>query len=433
MDAVVAITVLAALFGLLALGVWVAVTLIIVAGIALALFTSVPAGQVLATAGWTSTASYPLTALPLFIWMGEILTRSRLSEDLFTGLAPWVRRLPGGLAHVNIFGCGLFAAVSGSSAATCATVGRMTIPELRQRGFDDSLILGTLAGSATLGLLIPPSIILIVYGVAAEQSIVRLFIAGIVPGLALIVLFMLYVVIRATLRPDLVARPEPPLPMRERMRRSRRLIPVVLMIIGVLGAIYGGLASPTDAAAVGIALSLVFVWSMGDLDWPTFRDGLIAATRTTCMIIFIVTAAGFLTAAMGFVGLPRNLAAWIAAMQLSPYALIAALTVFFIIIGCFLDGVSIVILTTAIMMPTVDAAGIDPIWFGIFLVVAVEMSLVTPPVGFNLFVIQSITGLDIFRIARASLPFFGIMLAFIVILTALPGLATWLPQTMMAR
>jgi C4-dicarboxylate transporter, DctM subunit len=433
MEALITVTVLGALFGLLALGVWVAVTLIIVGGLAVILFTSVPIGQILATAGWSSTASYPLTALPLFIWMGEILTRSRLSEDLFTGLAPWVRRLPGGLAHVNIFGCGLFAAVSGSSAATCATVGRMTVPELRQRGFDDSFILGPLAGSATLGLLIPPSIILIVYGVAAEQSIVRLFIAGVVPGLLLIVLFMTYVIVRALLRPDLVPAAEAPIPLRERLKRSRRLMPVGLMIVGVLGAIYGGLASPTDAAAVGIALSLIFVWATGDLDWPTFRGGLIGATRTTCMIIFIVAGASFLTAAMGFIGLPRNLATWIGELGLSPYALIAALTVFFILIGCILDGVSIVILTTAIMMPMVYAAGLDPIWFGIFLVIAVEMSLVTPPVGFNLFVIQSITGVDIFRIALAALPFFLIMLGFIVILTLFPALATWLPQTMMAR
>lgn len=433
MELAVTVTVVGALFVLLAMGLWVAVSLLVVAGLSLVMFSNAPAGQLLATSGWSSIASYPLTALPLFIWMGEILTRSRLSSDLFTGLAPWLRRMPGGLVHANILGCGLFAAVSGSSAATCATVGRMAIPELRKRGYDDGLILGTLAGSATLGLLIPPSIILIVYGVAAEQSIARLFIAGFFPGLMLIALFTSYVVVRSLLDPRLAPQAEARLPFIEKLRRTRRLIPVALLIAGVIGAIYGGIASPTDAAAVGIALSLVFVWASGDLNWVVFRDGLFGATRTTCMIAFIVAGASFLSAAMGFVGLPRNLATWIGELGLSPHALIAALTVFFIIIGCILDGISIVILTTAIMLPMITAAGIDPIWFGIFLVIAVEMSQITPPVGFNLFVIQGMTGVNIFRIAKASLPFFFLMLFAIMLLVIFPGIATWLPQTMMSR
>lgn len=433
MDVIITLVVLGALFALLGLGLWVAVTLLVVAGLATSLFTNVPMGQLLATSGWTSVASYPLTALPLFIWMGEILTRSRLSEDLFTGLAPWMRRLPGGLVHVNVFGCGLFAAVSGSSAATCATVGRMAIPELRQRGYDDSLILGTLAGSATLGLLIPPSIILIVYGVATEQSIARLFIAGVIPGLLLIAFFTSYVVIRVLLQPSLAPIPEDRIPLRDRLRQSRRLIPVMLLILGVIGSIYGGIASPTDAAAVGIGLSLLFVRLSGDLTHETFLAGLLGATRTTCMIAFIVAGASFLTAAMGFIGLPRNLALWIGALELSPYALIATLTVFFVLIGCILDGVSMVILTTAIVLPMVEAAGLDPIWFGIYLVIVVEMSQITPPVGFNLFVIQGMTGVNIFRIASAAFPFFLLMLAAIIVLTAFPGFVTWLPQTMMER
>ncbi|WP_212526113.1 TRAP transporter large permease subunit [Actibacterium sp. MT2.3-13A] len=433
MDLAIAVTVFGVLFALLALGAWVAISLLIVAGVSLMLFANVPMGQLLATSGWSSVASYPLTALPLFIWMGEILTRSRLSSDLFTGLAPWLGRMPGGLVHANIYGCGLFAAVSGSSAATCATVGRMTVPELRKRGYDDDLILGTLAGSATLGLLIPPSIILIVYGVATEQSIARLFIAGVVPGLVLIAMFTAYVMFRSRLDPKLMPAAEAALPIRERLRQTRSLAPVAILIAGIIGSIYGGVASPTDAAAVGIALSLLFVWISGDLTWRVFRDGLIGATRTTCMIAFIVAGASFLSAAMGFIGLPRNLAAWIGGLGLPPYALIAALTMFFIVIGCILDGISIVILTTAIMLPMVTAAGIDPIWFGIFLVIAVEMSQITPPVGFNLFVIQGMTGVNIFRIARAALPFFFLMLGCIVLMVVFPGMATWLPATMMSR
>ncbi|WP_295532697.1 TRAP transporter large permease subunit [uncultured Thioclava sp.] len=431
MDAIVAIVTLGALVGLLAMGLWVSLALLAVAALSVTLFTHVPMGQLMASAGWSSTASYPLTALPLFIWMGEILTRSRLSAYLFDGLAPWLRRLPGGLVHVNVIGCGVFAAVSGSSAATCATVGRMSVPELKRRGYDESLIFGTLAGSATLGLLIPPSIILIVYGVSAEQSIARLFIAGVVPGLMLIGLFMGYVMIRATLSPGLVPAPEPAIPFAQKLRLSRRLIPVVALIVGVIGSIYAGLASPTDAAAIGILLSLIVVGLSGDLTWKTFRDGLYGAVRTNCMIGLIVAAASFLTAAMGFIGLPANLASWIGEMGLSASALIAALTLVFIFLGCLLDGVSIVILTTAIILPMVQAAGIDPLWFGIYLVVTVEMSQITPPVGFNLFVIQGMTGANILRIARAAFPFFLLMLVAILLLVLFPGLATWLPDAML--
>lgn len=433
MDILVALVVLASLVFFLGLGVWVAFSLMAVAGISVYFFTNIPVGQILATSGWSAANSYSLTALPLFIWMGEILTRSRMSEDLFTGLAPWMRRIPGRLIHINILGSGIFAAVAGSSAATCATVGRMSIPELRRRGYDDKLIFGTLAASSTLGLLIPPSMIMIVYGVATEQSVARLFIAGILPGLMLIALFMGYIVVRALLNPGLVPAAEPRMPLREKLRQSRRLLPVFALIVCVVGAIYGGLASPTDAAAVGVGFSLLIVYLSGDWEWKVIKAGLISASYTTCMIGLIVITANFLTAAMGFVGLPRNLANWIAAMELSPYALIAALTVFFVIIGTALDGISIVILTASIIMPMVVAAGIDPIWFGIYLVIAVEVSLLTPPVGFNLFVIQGITGENIFRIAWSAMPFFFLMMLAIVILCIWPEIATWLPDAMLSR
>lgn len=415
---------------LLASGLWVALSLLTVGLGAMALFTNAPMGLVLATTTWGSSNSWALAALPLFIWMGEILFRSRLSEDMFSGLSPWLGRLPGRLLHVNILGCGLFAAVSGSSAATAATIGRMSVPELSRRGYDTRMSIGTLAGSGTLGLLIPPSIILIVYGVAIEESIARLFVAGVLPGLMLIALFMGYVIIWALVHPAGVPAMERAASWREALIASRRLIPVLLLVAGVIGSIYAGLASPTDAAAVGVLLSLVLSALSGTLTWRTFREGLMGATRTSCMIAFILTGAAFLSVAMGFTGLPRALAEQITRMDLSPYGLIAMLTLFFVVLGCFLDGISVVVLTTAVILPMVEAAGIDRIWFGIYIVLVVEMSQITPPIGFNLFVIQALTGRDILWVARSALPFFLLLVVAVILVTAFPEIVTFLPSRM---
>ncbi len=418
------------LFALLGSGIWVAFSLMAVGMAGMALFSNAPLGDVLATTVWGASNGWALAALPLFIWMGEILFRSRLSEDMFAGLSPWLNRLPGRLLHVNILGSGIFAAVSGSSAATAATIGKMSLPELAKRKYPERMMLGTLAGSATLGLLIPPSIILIVYGVATEQSIARLFIAGILPGCMLIALFIGYVVIWSMLHPQEIPPGESALPLKEKLLRSRRLIPVLLLILGVIGSIYSGIASPTDAAAVGVLLTLVLSWYSGSLNRKNFIEALIGATKTSCMIAFILAGAAFLTVAMGFTGIPNILAAWIGSLHLSPYALIAALTVFFIIMGCFLDGISVVVLTTSVIMPMIDKAGIDPLWFGIFLVFVVEMAQITPPVGFNLFVIQGLTGLDILKVASAALPFFMLLLVGLAIIVAFPQIVTVLPALM---
>lgn len=418
------------LFALLGAGVWVAFSLLAVGVAAMALYSNAPLGLVLATTIWGHSNSWALAALPLFIWMGEILFRSRLSEDMFAGLSPWMARVPGRLLHVNIIGCGIFAAVSGSSAATAATIGKLSIPELSKRGYPERMMIGTLAGSATLGLLIPPSIILIVYGVATEQSISRLFVAGILPGLLLVALFTGYVAVWALMNRDALPGGEAVIPWRERLYRSRRLLPVVALIAGVIGSIYAGIASPTDAAAVGVVLALVLSWSSGSLTRQTFVDGLMGATRTSCMIAFILAGASFLTVAMGFTGIPRLLAEWIGGMGLSPTALLAALTVFFVIMGCFLDGISVVVLTTSVIMPMVQAVGIDPLWFGIYVVIVVEMSQITPPVGFNLFVLQSLTGRNILTVARAALPFFVLMLVALALIVAFPQIVTVLPNAM---
>lgn len=428
--ALLSIILLVLLFVFLGSGLWVAFSLLGVGIAAMALFSEAPLGLVMATTFWGHSNSWALAALPLFIWMGEILFRSRLSDDMFTGLAPWTNRLPGQLLHVNVFACGIFAAVSGSSAATAATVGKLSIPELARRGYPEELVIGTLAGSATLGLLIPPSIILIVYGVATEQSIARLFVAGVLPGLLLVSLFVGYVVIWALLNRNSIPTENIGAPLREKLHHSRRLVPVALLIAGVIGSIYAGIASPTDAAAVGVVLALLLSWKSGTLTRAAFVDGLMGATVTSCMIAFILAGASFLTVSMGFTGIPRILAEWIGSLGLSTFTLLAALTIFFVIMGCFLDGISVVVLTASVIMPMVLNAGIDPLWFGIFLVIVVEMSQITPPVGFNLFVLQSLTGRNILTVAKAALPFFFLMLLALVIIVVFPSIVTYLPNNM---
>jgi tripartite ATP-independent transporter DctM subunit len=352
---------------------------------------------------------------------------------MFEALAPWMQRLPGRLLHVNVVGCGIFAAVSGSSAATCATIGRISLPELKRRGYDQRMAIGTLAGSGTLGLLIPPSIIMIVYATATDQSIARLFIAGVVPGVILIALFMGFIGLWALINKQNMPPAEPPLPFMQRISASRRLIPVTLLIAGVIGSIYGGLASATEAAVVGVALALVLSWWMGSLDRQTFTASLLGATRTSCMIAFILAGAAFLTTAMGFTGIPRNLAEWISGLGLTQWQLLTALTAFYILLGCFLDGISMVVLTTSIIIPLVQKAGFDLIWFGIYVVLVVEMAQITPPVGFNLYVLQSLTGRNIFAIARDTVPFFILMCVAVALLAAFPQIALWLPSTMFDR
>ena len=428
-----AIILTGALFLLLGLGVWVAPALIIVGILGMQVFADAPGGAILATVSWASSASWTMTALPLFIWMGEILFRTRLSDDMFSGLAPWVDRLPGRLLHVNVLGCGIFAAVSGSSAATAATIGRISLPELKSRGYPESISIGSLAGSGTLGLLIPPSIIMIVYGVAAQISVARLFIAGVFPGLLLMTLFSGYVMVWALLNKDKIPAAGLSMGLWEKIKATRRLLPVVLLIIGVIGSIYGGYATATEAAAVGVLGALLIAGLSGMLSRATLLDSLLGAVRTSTMIFFILLGAAYLTSAMSFTGLPAELANWIAAEQLPAWQLLAALTVFFIVLGCFLDGISIVLLTTSVILPAVQAAGIDLLWFGIFVVLVVEMAQITPPVGFNLFVVQNLTGKDIFTVAKASLPFFLLMVVATILVTVFPEIVLSLPQAMVAR
>jgi tripartite ATP-independent transporter DctM subunit len=429
----VAAALVGTLFLLLAMGVWIAPALIAVGIVGMQVFADAPGGSILATTSWSSSASWTMTALPLFIWMGEILFRTRLSDDMFAGLAPWVERLPGRLLHANVIGCGIFAAVSGSSAATAATIGRISLPELKTRGYPEGISIGSLAGSGTLGLLIPPSIIMIVYGVAAQVSVARLFIAGVLPGLMLMSLFSGYVMLWSLLNKAQIPAAGTPMRFGEKLRATWRLAPVVLLIIGVIGSIYSGIATATEAAAIGVVGALLIAGASGTLNRQSMTDSLLGAVRTSTMIFFILLGAAYLTSAMSFTGLPAALASWIAGEKLPAWALIAALTVFFIVLGCFLDGISIVLLTTSVILPAVQAAGIDLLWFGIFIVLVVEMAQVTPPVGFNLFVVQNLTGKDIFTVAKASFPFFLLMVVATVLVTAFPQIVLSLPQAMTAR
>ena len=418
------------LFLLLGTGVWVGLALFGVAFLGLEMFTSRPAGDAMLTRIWTGSSSWTLTALPMFIWMGEILFRSRLSEDMFRGLSPWMQRLPGGLVHVNIVGCTLFAAVSGSSAATLTTVGKMSIPELRKRGYPEYMVIGTLTGAATLGLMIPPSLTLIVYGVAVEQSITRLFVAGILPGIVLAALFMAYVAGWSFLRPSEVPKITERMSFAEKMRESRFLIPVILLILTVIGSMYLGFATATEAAAIGVIGALALAAAQGSLTRQTFISSLLGATRTSAMIALILMGAVALTLSMGFTGLPRALAEFIESLGLSKFSLLVALMLFYILLGMFLDGISSVVLTMAIVQPMVVNAGIDLIWFGIFIVIVVEMAQITPPIGFNLFVMQGLTNHQMGYIATTALPLFLIMVLMTFLIIAFPELATYLPDNM---
>jgi len=415
----------------LACGLWIGLALGLVGYIAFAVLTNANPALSFGTTIWGAMNSWTLTALPMFIWMGEILFRSTLSDDMFKGLAPWMQRLPGRLLHTNVFGCGIFAAISGSSAATAATIGRMTIPELRRRGYDDFMNIGSLAGSGTLGLLIPPSIIMIVYGVAAEVSIARLFIAGVIPGIVLMLIFSGVLILWALMNPDKVPARDAPMSLAAKLNESRRLIPIVGLIIVVLGSIYTGIATPTESAVLGVVGALALTVLTGTFSLGMLNASVMGAVRTNAMIGLILAGASFLTTAMGFSGLPRIFAEWVNTLGLSQLGLILALTIVYIILGCLIDGISMVVLTAAVVMPAVKAAGIDLVWFGIFIVLVVEMAQITPPVGFNLFVLQGLTGRSIGYVALAALPFFFAMLAMVAIIILVPQLATWLPDQML--
>jgi tripartite ATP-independent transporter DctM subunit len=426
----ISVVLFAVLLVLLAGGVWIAIAMGAVAWMGLQFFTSSPPEVNLFQAFWGSNASWTLAALPLFVWMGEILFRTRLSDEMFEGLAPWLGWLPGRLMHVNIFGCGIFAAVSGSSSATCATIAKVALPELKRRGYDEKVCLGSLCGAGTLGLLIPPSIIMIVYAVAAEVSILKMFVAGVLPGAMLVLLFSGYIVVWALLNPAKTPRHTDNLSFVERVRKARNLIPCVALIVFVMGAMFTGYATATEAASFGVLGALAIAAWSGSLTRGNLWASLMGATRLSCMILFILAGAAFLSSCMAFTGIPRALAEWVGSLDASPFALIAVLALIYLLLGTALDGISMIVLTTSIVLPMVQAAGFDLIWFGIFIVILVEIAELTPPLGFNLFVLQTMSGRDSNYVALASLPFFFLMVAALAIVVLFPPIATWLPDAL---
>ena len=412
-------------------GVWIAMTLAIVGWVGQAFFTTTLPGKNLFSSFWETAASWELAALPLFIWMGEILYRTRLSEQMFDGLSPWLSRVRGRLMHTTILGCGIFGSVSGSSAATCATIAKVALPELERRGYNRDIALGSLAAAGGLGILIPPSITMVVYAIAADASVIRLFLAGFLPGFLLMGLFSAYIAWWSLRHPDQVPPPDPPMGFWEKMRRSGSLIPCSLLIVFIVWVLVAGIATATECAAFGVFGSLAIAAAGRSLTWANFWQGLMGATRISCMIMFILAGAAFLTKTMAFTGIPRALAEAVAAMGLSPYSLIAVLVVVYLVLGTALDGISMIVLTSAVVLPMVQKAGFDLVWFGIFIILLIEIAEVTPPVGFNLFVLQNMTGIDSNRIARVTLPFFGCMLLAIVLITLFPSIVTSVPDALM--
>ncbi|MES2248224.1 MAG: TRAP transporter large permease subunit [Pseudomonadota bacterium] len=424
---------LAIMLLLLAGGVWIAMTLAIVGWVGQAFFTNTLPGKNLFSAFWESNASWELAALPLFIWMGEILFRTKLSEEMFEGLRPWLNRVPGRLMHTTILGCGVFGSVSGSSAATCATIAKVALPELKRRGYDEKLAIGSLATAGTLGILIPPSITMVVYAVAADASIIRIFLAGFLPGFLLMLLFSGYIAWWSLRHPDKVPPADPPTTFMQKIRLSGNLIPCALLIVFIVWVLVAGWATATECAAFGVLGSLAIAAYGRSLTWKNFKDGIMGATRTSCMIMFILAGAAFLTKTMAFTGIPRELAEWVDSMHLSPYALIGALVVVYLVLGTALDGISMIVLTSAVVLPMIQKAGFDLVWFGIFIVLLVEIAEVTPPVGFNLFVLQNMTGKDSNVIAKAAIPFFFCLVLCIALITLFPSIVTILPDLVMGK
>ena len=423
-------TVLICLILFLGSGIWIGLSLLATAGISLELLTAMPVGKIWAQAMWNSLNNWALAALPMFIFLGEIILRTRMSELLFQGLRPWVQYIPGRLLHINIFGSAIFAAVSGSSPATAATIGKITLGQLKEEGYDSLLSQGSLAGAGTLGLLIPPSIVLIIYGVLAEVSIGKLFIAGIVPGVMLACFYSGYIVLRIALNPRLAPREKAPFTWSERMASLLKLLPVTILIVLILGSIYLGFATPSEAAGIGVVTSLLITWILGDLSWKNMVQAMQGTINTSAMICFIIVGASFLSVVMGYLHIPADVARFIATLGLSPYLLIVIFTIFYLILGFFMDGISMIVMTLPITLPLVNLAGFNPLWFGIYLVLVIEAGQITPPVGFNLFVIKGLTGDDLSRVARASLPFLAILMFAVCVITVFPEMIMWLPGFM---
>ncbi|PHQ71425.1 MAG: C4-dicarboxylate ABC transporter permease [Sneathiella sp.] len=422
--------VLMLIFFYLGIGVWVFIGLLLVS-VTVQIFvldmSFVKIGAIASSIMLRSASSWELAAIPMFIWMGDIIFRTDISKRLFRGLTPLVNKIPGRLLHVNIVGCTLFAAVSGSSTATAVTVGKISLEELSKRNYDPMISVGSLAGAGSLGLLIPPSIVMIVYGILAEVSIVQLFAAGVFPGLMIAALYSTYIAVKVKLNPSLIM--DQDIETRSfSMSDVKDLTPIGVLIVVVLGSIYTGVATPSEAAAIGVTAALLLALVTKQLTKNLFIESIMSAVKMSAMVISLVVAAALLSSTMGYLHLPQKIATAIANLDLAPYALMAMLAAFYILLGLFLEGISITVMSLPITLPLVIQAGFDPMWFGVFLILMVELATITPPVGFNLFVLQGLTNMSISKIAKAAFPFFLLLVVGVVLLTIFPQIALWLPQ-----
>lgn len=428
---IVSLTLLGLLIFFLGSTIWVGISLILVGIICFIIFTDNQPLKIMSNIFWDQANDPILIALPLFILMGEILYRSKISENLFRGLAPWMTFLPGRLIHVNIISSGLFAAVSGSSAATTVTVGKIALPELLRRNYNRSISIGTLAGAGTLGFLIPPSLMMIVYGIMANVSIGKLFIAGIIPGIIIAVGLMGFTIIRCLINPNLTPNDDS-FTWKERIRALPLILPVIFLIVIVLGSIYAGWATPTEAAAVGVLGSFFLALLTRSLTIKSFMASILGTVKTNAMIMMIVIGASYLSVVVGYLGIPTKLTEFVNTLGLSSYGLIAVMAAVYILLGMILDGFSMIVMTLPLALPLITAAGFDPLWFGVFLVIVIEIAQITPPVGFNLFVLNGLVKDDIFKIAYYALPSFLVILFVAAIITLFPEIVLWLPNKVMA-
>lgn len=405
----------------------VAVAILAVGGVGGYMAYGMPLIETMGGVVWGTLNNPVMTAIPLFMLLGELLLRGGIADKMFVALAVWLGRLPGGLLHTNIGTCALFSATSGSSVATAATVGTIALPALAERNYPIRPSLGTLAAGGTLGILIPPSVNLLVYGSLANVSVGQLFIAGVLPGLVLTALFMAYVAIRYPNAGR--SEQDSKVSNAEKCRLLRYLVPPAIIFGIVMGSIYGGLATPTESAALGVMSAFFFVWRNGRLNWSLLETCFIQSARTSGMVILVIVCALLLNVTLSMTGGTQAITKWVTSLGLSPTALLLFFILFYVVLGMFMDAMSMLVLTVPIAVPMINALGIDPVWFGVFIVVMCEIGLITPPVGMNLFVVQGVRrGGDFNDVVWGAVPFVIIMIIFAALLILWPNIALFLPN-----
>ena len=377
-------------------------------------------------------AEFTLTAIPLFILLGDVLVASGLASGIYKAMSPLFGRLRGGLLHTNIAVCTVFGAVSGSSMSVSAAVGSVAYPELSQRGYDRRLVVGSLAGGGTLGLLIPPSLSLLIYGALTDTSIGKLFLAGVLPGLMMAALFMVYIEITVRRQPSLAPQ-EPRMPWGETLRATMAVWPILVLILAVLGSLFAGIATPTESAAVGVAAAVLLGFTMGDMTWPKLAKTFLSSASTFAVIALVFMGAVILAQSISLMQLPQKMLETISGVGMSPLVLLVVIVFIYLLLGMIFDGLSMMVMTLPVVFPLMTGLGFDAIWLGVVITMMVEIGMLTPPVGMNLFVLVGITQgkVTLAEAAMGALPFWILLMVGVALLTAIPGIATWLPSVAM--